>query len=151
MPVENYGRPQKSVAGLLSQEQHDRKLKDFKQNALKLVDKRPFQGNEEPAKNTLLEAPTTIVPQSSNVLMPPMDAAVARMYDHQEPKEPYDSSPVPLNNPGKLSASPHIEGSAILSAAVKGVYHCDKFQAHNDMALEEGYSKFKPRSPKAAA
>jgi hypothetical protein len=152
MPVKSYGRPQKSVMGLLSQEQHDGKSEDFKQHTVKLlVDKRTFQGNEEPANNTLLEAPTTIVPPFSNVFMPSINVAVARMYGHRKSREPHDSSPLSSNNSGRVSASPHIEGSAILSAAVEGIYHCDKSQAHNDMAPEEGSSKSKPRSRKVAA
>jgi len=150
-PVKNHGRPEKFVTSLLSQEQHDEKSEDTKQHTVKLVDKRTFQGNEEPAENILQDAPTTVISQFPNVLMPPINVAVARMYDHRKSREPHDSAPLSSNNSGRVSASPHIEDSAILSAAVEGVYHCDKSQAHNDMTPEEGYSKSKPRSLKAAA
>jgi hypothetical protein len=58
-PVENHDRPQKSVTGLLSQEQYDGKSEDFKQHTVKLVDESTFQGDEEPVENTLLKASTT--------------------------------------------------------------------------------------------
>jgi hypothetical protein len=41
-PVENHGRPEKSVTGLLSQEQHDGKSEDTKQHTVKLVDESTF-------------------------------------------------------------------------------------------------------------
>jgi hypothetical protein len=69
--VESDGRPQKSVAGLLSQEQHDGKSEDFKQHTVKLfVDKHKFRGNEELVENTLLKPSTTIVPKISTFLCP---------------------------------------------------------------------------------
>jgi hypothetical protein len=150
-PVENHGRPEKSVTDLLSQERHEGKSEDTKQHTVKLVDKRTIQGNEEPAENILLEAPTTAISQFSNVLMPPINVAVARMYEHQEPRGPYDSSPVALNNPGKLSASPRFKVSATLPAAVEDSHGCDKSQPRNDMVPEGGSRKSGPRSPKAAS
>jgi hypothetical protein len=150
-PVENHGRPEKSVTGYLSQERHEGKSEDTKQHTVKLVDKRTFQGNEEPAENILLEAPTTTISQFSNVLMPPIYVAVARMYEHQEPREPHDSSPVALNNPGKLSARPRFKVSATLPAAVEDSHRCDKSQPRNDMVPEGGFRKSESRSPKAAS
>jgi hypothetical protein len=79
VPEEIYGRPQKIVTGLLSLEQYDRKSEGSKQHTVKFVDKSTFQGNEEPTENTLLKASTTIVPQISNVPMPEINVAVARM------------------------------------------------------------------------
>jgi hypothetical protein len=149
--VENHGRPQKSVTGVLSQEQYDGKSEDFKQHTVKLVDKSTFQGDEEPVENTLLEAPTTIVTQFSNVLMPPMDVAVARIYDHLKARELHDSSPVALNRLGRVSASPGLKVSATLLAAVEDNHRCDRFQQSNDMTPEAGSSKSGPRSPKAAS
>jgi hypothetical protein len=150
-PVENHGRPEKSVTGLLSQERHEGKSEDTKQHTVKLVDKRTFQGNEEPAENILLEAPTTAISQFSNVLMPPINVAVARMYEYQEPREPHDSSPIALNNPGKLSASPRFKVSATPPAAAEDGHRCDKSQPRNDMVAEGGFRKSESRSPKAAS
>jgi hypothetical protein len=150
-PVENHGRPEKSVTGLLSQEQHDGKSEDTKQHTVKLVDESTFWGNEEPIENIVLEAPTTAISQFSNVLMPPINVAVARMYKHQEPREPHGPSPVALNNPGKLSASPRFDVSATLPAAVEDSHRCDKPQPRNDMVLEGGSRKSESRSPKAAS
>jgi hypothetical protein len=151
IPVKSHGRPQKSLTGLLSLEQYDGKPEDTKQHTVKLVDKSTFQGNEEPAENILLEAPTTVISQFSNVLMPPINVAVARMYEHQEPREPHVSSPVALNNPGKLSASPRFKVSATLPAAVEDSHRCDKSQPRNDMVPEGGSRKSESRSPKAAS
>jgi len=150
-PVENHGRPEKSVTGLLSQEQHEGKSEDTKQHTVSLVDESTFRGNEEPIENILLEAPTTAISQFFNVLMPPINVAVARMYEHQEPREPQDSSPVALNNPGKLSASPRFKVSVTLPAAVEDSHRCDKSQPRNDMVPEGGSRKSESRSPKAAS
>ena len=150
-PVENHGRPEKFVTGSLSQERHEGESEDTKQHTVKLVDKRTFQGNEEPAENILQDAPTTVISQFSNVLMPPINVAVARMYEHQEPREPHDSLPVALNNPGKLSASPRFKVSATLPAAVEDSHRCDKSQPRDDMVLEGGSRKSESRSPKAAS
>jgi len=150
-PVENHGRPQKSVTGLLSQEQHEGKSRDSKQHTVKLVDESTFQGNEEPVENTLLEAPTTVISHFSYVLMPEINVALAQMYGRHKSRGPHDSSLLALNNPGRVSASPHDKVSAVLSAAVKGSHRCDKSQAHNDMTPEEGSSKSEPRSPKTAS
>jgi len=150
-PVENHGCPLKSVTGLLSQEQHNEKSEDTKQHKVKLVDESTFQGNEKPIENILLEAPTTVISQFSNVLIPPIDVAVARMYDHQEPREPHDSPPVALNNPGKLSASSRFKLSVTLAAAVEDSHRCDKSQPRNDMVSEGGSRKSEPRSPKGAS
>jgi hypothetical protein len=120
------GRPEKSVTGSLLQERHEGKSEDTKQHTVKLVDKRTFQGNEEPIENILLGAPTTAISQFSNVLMPPINVAVARMYEHQEPRELNDSSPLASNDPGKVSASPRFRASADLPAAVKDSHCCDK-------------------------
>jgi hypothetical protein len=150
-PVENHGHPEKSVRGLLSQEQHDGKSEDTKHHTVKLLDESTFQSNEEPIENILLEAPTTVISQFSNVLMPPINVAGARMYDHQEPREPHDSSPVALNNPGKLSASPRFKVSATLAAAVEDSHRCDKSQPRNDMVPEVGSRTSEPRSPKGAS
>jgi hypothetical protein len=151
VPEESYGRPQKLVTGLLSLEQYDRRLEGSKQHTVKLVDKSTFQGNEEPTENTLLKASTTIVPQISNISMPEINVAVARMYDHYKPRELHDSSPVTLNNPGKLSVSPHVKLSVILPAAEGDNHDCDKSQANDDMAPEGGSSKSQPKSPKIAS
>jgi hypothetical protein len=151
MPVESYGRPQIPVAGLLSLEQYDGRLEDFKQHTVKLVNKSTFQGNEEPVENTLLKAPTTIVPQFSNVVMPPINVAVARMYEHHKPRELHDSSPVALDNRGRLSASPRFKVGATLPAAVEDSHRCDKSQPRNDMVPEGGFRKSESRSPKAAS
>jgi hypothetical protein len=150
-PVENHGRPEKYVTGLLSQERHEGESEDTKPHTVKLVDKRTFQGNEEPAENILPEAPTTAISQFSNVLMPPINVAVARIYEHQEPREPHDSSPVALNNPGKLSASPRFKVSATLPAAVEDSHRCDKPQPRHDMVPDGGSRKSESRSPKAAS
>jgi hypothetical protein len=150
-PVENHGRPEKSVTSLLSQEQHDGKSEDTKQHTIKLADKRTFQGNEEPAENILQDAPTTVISQFPNVLMPPINVAVARMYDHHKHRELHDSSPVALNSLGRVSTSPDLKVSATLPAAVKDSHRCDRFQQSNDMAPEAGSSKSGPRSPKAAS
>jgi hypothetical protein len=150
-PVENHGRPEKSVRSLLSQEQHDGKSEDTKQHTVKLVDESTFRGNEELIENILLEASTTAISQFSNVPMPSINVAVVRMYEHQEPREPHDSSPVTLNNPGKLSASPRFKVSATLPAAVEDNHRCDKSQPRNDMVPEGGSRKSESRSPKAAS
>jgi hypothetical protein len=150
-PVEDHGRPETSVTSLLSQEQHDGKSEDTKQHTIKLVDESTFRGNEEPIENILLEAPTTAISQFSNVPMPPINMAIARMYEYQEPREPHDSSPVALNNPGKLSASPRFKLSATLPAAVEDSHRCDKSQPRNDMVPEGGSRKSESRSPKAAS
>jgi hypothetical protein len=149
--MESHGRPEKSVTSLLSQERHDGKSEDTKQHTVKLVDENTFRGNEEPIENILLEAPITAISQFSNVLMPPINVAVVRMYEHQEPREPHDSSPVALTNPGKLSASPRFKVSATLTAAVEDSHGCDKSQPRNDMVPEGGSRKSGPRSPKAAS
>jgi len=151
MPVVDYGRPQNPVTDLLSQEQHDRKSEDFKQHAVKLVDKSTFQGNEEPAESTLLKASTAIVPEISNVPVPEINMAIARMYDHHKSREPHDSSLSTSNNPGRVSPGSRVKVSAVLSAALEGSHRCDRSQAHNDMASEEAYSDFEPRSPKIAS
>jgi hypothetical protein len=151
VPEESYGRPQKLVTGLLSLEQYDRKSEGSKQHTVKLVDKSTFQGNEEPTENTLLKASTTIVPQISNVPMPEINVAVARMYDHYKPRELHDSSPVALNNPGRLSASPHVKLSVILPVAEGDNHDCDKSQARDDMVPEGGSSRSQPKSPKVAS
>jgi hypothetical protein len=150
-PVENHGRPEKSVTSLLSQEQHDGKSEDTKQHTVKLVDESTFRGDEESIENILLEAPTMAVSQFSNVPMPPINVAVARMYGYQEPREPHDSSPVALNNPAKLSASPRFKVSATLPAAVEDSHRCDKSQLRNDMVSEGRSRKSEPRSPKGAS
>ena len=150
-PVKNHGRPEKFVTSLLSQEQHDEKSEDTKQHTVKLVDKRTFQGNEEPAENILQDAPTTVISQFPNVLMPPINVAVARMYDHHKHRELHDSSPVALNSLGRASTSPGLKVSATLPAAVEDSHRCDRFQQSNDMAPEAGSSKSGPRSPKAAS
>lgn len=135
--MENHSRPERSVTSLLLQEQHDGKLEDTKQHTVQLVDESTFRGNEEPIENILLEAPTTAISQFSNILMPPTNVAIARMYEHQEPREPYDSSPIALNNPGKLSVRPRFKVSATLLAAVEDSHRCNKSQPRNKDEDEE--------------
>lgn len=150
-PVESYGCPQKTVTGLLSLEQYHKKSEDFKEHTVNLVDKSTFQGNEEPAENTLPKASTTIVPEISNFPMPRMNVAVPRKYDHHKPRELHDSSPVVLNNAGRVSASPRRNVSATLPESVENSHRCDESQPRNDMVSEGGFSKFQPKAPKAAS
>jgi hypothetical protein len=81
--VENHGRPQKSVTGLLPQEQHDGKSEDIKQHTVSLVDKSASQSNEEPDENTLLKASTANVPEASNVPVPEINVTVANVRPSQ--------------------------------------------------------------------
>jgi hypothetical protein len=150
-PVENHGRPEKSVSGLLSQEQHEGKSEDTKQHKVGLVDKSAFQSNEEPVENTLLKASTANVPETSNVPVPEINAAVARMYDHHKPGELHDSPPLASNDPGKVSASPRFRVSAYLPAAVEDTHRCDKSQPRSDMVPDGESSKSESRSPIAAS
>ena len=150
-PVENHGRPENLITSLLLQEQHDGKSEDTKQHTVKLVDESTFRDNEEPIENILLGAPTTAISQFSNVPIPPINVAVARMYDHHKPRKLYDSSPVALNSPGRVSASPRFKVSATLPAAVQDSHRCDKSQPRDDMVPEGRSSKPEPRSPTAAS
>ena len=55
------------------------------------------------------------------------------MYDHHRLRELHDSSPVALNNAGRLSASPRFKVSATLPAVVEENQRCDKSQLRNDV------------------
>jgi hypothetical protein len=151
IPVESYGRPQKSVTGLPSLEQYDGISEDFKQHTVKLVDKSTFQGNEKPVENTPLKAPTTTVLEVSNVPIPEINVAIARMHKHHKPRELHDSSPVALNSPERVSASPRFKVSATLPAAMEDSHRCDKSQPRDDMVPEGGSSQSELRSPIAAS
>jgi hypothetical protein len=151
IPVESYGRPQKSVTGLPSLEQYDGISEDFKQHTVKLVDKSTFQGNEKPVENTPLKAPTTTVLEVSNVPIPEINVAIARMHKHHKPRELHDSSPVALNSPERVSASPRFKVSATLLAAIEDSHRCDKSQPRDDMVPEGGSSQSELRSPIAAS
>jgi hypothetical protein len=137
--------------GLLSLEQYGAKLEDFQQHTVDLVDKRMFDGNGEPHQNTLLEAPSTVIPQILNVPMPEMNVAIPQMYDYHRPRELRESSPVASNDPGGVSARPRFKVSAILPAAVEDNYDCGKSQVRDDMAPKGGPSNSQPKSLKVAS
>jgi hypothetical protein len=137
--------------GLLSLEQYGAKLEDFQQHTVDLVDKRMFDGNGEPHQNTLLEAPSTVIPQILNVPMPEMNVAIPQMYDYHRPRELRESSPVASNDPGGVSARPRFKVSAILPAAVEDNHDCDTSKARDDMAPEGRSSKSQSKSPKVAS
>jgi hypothetical protein len=125
--VGNCGRFQKSVTGLLSLEQYIAKVEDLQQHTGGLVEEKTFDGNEEPLKDTLLKATSTIVPKISNVPnvpMPEINVAVARMDDYHRPRKLHDSPLVAPNDLGGFSASHHFRVNAVLPAAMDDNHRC---------------------------
>jgi hypothetical protein len=149
--VEYDDHPRKSVTDIRSKEQYNAEPENVQRHPVSLVDKRTSDGLKEALQDTLPKTKNTINPGISNTPVPEPNVAVTQMYDNHMHKGLHDSSPVALDSPGRVSASPRFKVSATLPAAVEDSHRCDKSQPCDDMVPEGRSSQSEPRSPIAAS